>query len=278
MKRPGATFALLFFTFFAGLTALDASPLDEVIRSRHNLALPSTPASTSCTICHIHPMPGSASAPKTESTDAATQNQKSPSPLLWSSRQETPYQLTATLSSKNHPYNQPTGSSLTCLACHDGALAKDMHGINVDNPRVGAPANLSWDRRRASWLDSFLPWDEGLTRREAPPLSRVDHPISIPYPRKPNGMFVPENPSVTYARYWAIPDLRPEGYVLPETGTSSYLDLPAEKVSSPEILSNLVRTTSGRVECDSCHNPHSERVRPFLRVPPSNLCLVCHDR
>jgi len=168
------------------------------------------------------------------------------------------------LSAKSHPYNQPTGSSLTCLACHDGALAKDMHGINVDNARIGAEANASWEG--------------GLSQREAPPLSRVDHPISIPYPRKPNGMFVPENPSVTYARYWTIPDLRPEGYVLPEDGTSSYLDLPKEKVSSPEILSGLVRTTSGRVECDSCHNPHSEKIRPFLRAPSASLCLVCHDR
>ena len=263
MKKPGATMALLFFTLFAGLTALNASPLDEVIRSRHNLALPSLPASTSCTICHIHPIPGSSATPNPESAEAETSAKKTPNPPLWSSREETPYRLTAAASPRNHPYNQPTGSSLTCLACHDGALAKDMHGINVDTARIGAEASVPW---------------EGLSRREAPPLSRVDHPISIPYPRKPNGMFVPENPSVTYARYWAIPDLRPEGYILPEAGTSSYLDLPKEKVSSPEILSNLVRTTSGRVECDSCHNPHSEKIRPFLRVPSASLCLVCHDR
>lgn len=264
MKNPRTILALLFLTLFAGLTALNASPIDEVIRSRHNLALPSLPPSTSCTICHIHQIPGFASPPKTESTEAETSSQKMPNPPLWSSREETPYRLTSAVSPRSHPYNQPTGSSLTCLACHDGALAKDMHGINVDTARIGAEANASWEG--------------GLTRREAPPLSRVDHPISVTYPRKPNGMFVPENPSVTYARYWAIPDLRPEGYVLPEAGTSSYLDLPKEKVSSPEVLSNLVRTTSGRVECDSCHNPHSEKIRPFLRVPSSSLCLVCHDR
>ena len=264
MRKPGATLALLFFTLFAGLTALNASPLDEVIRSRHNLALPSLPPSTSCTICHIHPVPGAPKATPAEG-ETAPPAEKAPNPPLWSGHQETPYRLTASLPAKNHPYNQPTGSSLTCLACHDGALAKDMHGINVNNPRLGAEATA--------------PWKGGLTRREAPPLSRVDHPISILYPRKPNGQFVPENPTVTYARYWAIPDFRPDvGYVLPETATSSYLDLPKEKVSSPEILSNLVRTTSGRVECDSCHNPHSEKIRPFLRVPSSSLCLVCHDR
>lgn len=266
MKRPGTLLALLSLALFAGLATLDASPLDEVVRSRHNLALPSLPPSTSCTICHIDPIPGAAAAPKAvpAETETAAPPQKAPSPPLWGSREGAEYRLTATLSAKSHPYNQPTGSSLTCLACHDGALAKDMHGVNVDTARIGAEANTSWEG--------------GFSSREAPPLSRVDHPISIPYPRKPNGMFVPENPSVTYARYWTIPDLRPEGYVLPQHGTSSYLDLPAEKVSSPEILSTLVRTTSGRMECDSCHNPHSEKIRPFLRVPSASLCLVCHDR
>lgn len=266
MKRPEAVFPLLFLTLFAGLATLDASPLDEVVRSRHNLALPSLPASTSCTICHIEPLPGAATDSKAAPAgpESAPPPPKKPSPPLWSNREEPTYRLTAALSAKSHPYNQPTGSSLTCLACHDGALAKDMHGINVDTARLGAEANTSWEG--------------GFSSREAPPLSRVDHPISIPYPRKPNGMYVPQNPSVTYARYWTIPDLRPEGYVLPEAGTSSYFDLPQEKVSSPEILSTLVRTTSGRVECDSCHNPHSEKIRPFLRVPSASLCLVCHDR
>jgi predicted CXXCH cytochrome family protein len=265
MKRLGVILALLPLTLLAGPTTLDASPLDEVIRSRHNLALPSLPPSTSCTICHIDSIPGAAAAPQAVAPEAEAipPPHQAPTPPLWSNTGGS-YRLTATLSAKRHPYNQPTGSSLTCLACHDGALAKDMHGVNVRDARIGAEANVSWEG--------------GFSQREAPPLSRVDHPISIPYPRKPNGMFVPENPSVTYARYWTIPDLRPEGYVLPEEGTSSYLDLPQEKVSSPEILSNLVRTTSGRVECDSCHNPHSEKIRPFLRVPSASLCLVCHDR
>lgn len=262
MRRWGRTVFCLLLALLIG-RALHASPLDDVTRTRHNLALPSLPPSQACTICHIEPLPGAAGAPKTEPTATdAPAAPKAPARPRWSGGQETPYRLTATLSGKNHPYNQPTGSSLTCLACHDGALAKDMHGINVDQPRVGAPATLSG----------------GISRREVSALARVDHPISVPYPRKPNGQFVPENPTVTYARYWTLPDLRPEGYVLPESGSSSYLDLPTEKVSSPELLSTLVRTTRGKVECDSCHNPHNENIRPFLRVPSASLCLVCHDR
>jgi predicted CXXCH cytochrome family protein len=139
-----------------------------------------------------------------------------------------------------------------------------MHGVNVGSDRLGG--------------EGSLPSKPNIGRLGAPSLSRVDHPISIPYPRKANGMFDPENPSVTYARYWAIPDLRPEGFILPTEGASAHLDLPVDGKASPEALSALVRTTSGVVQCDSCHNPHSEKVRPFLRVPSASLCLVCHDR
>jgi predicted CXXCH cytochrome family protein len=250
----------------------DASPLDEVIQSRHNLLVPSTAGSNSCTVCHTDAVPWQAAAPKKDPAaeeseiDAAetAPPRQPPAPPLWASHDAKSYSLAATLPSEKQPYNHPTGSSLTCLACHDGALGKDMHGINVDQPRIGAEANV--------------PWGGTVGQRGAPPLSRVDHPISILYPRKPNGRFVPENPTVTLSRYWALPDRHGDGLTLPTAGASSYLDLPEGKVSSPEMLSGLVRTTSGMVQCDSCHNPHSEKIRPFLRVPAATLCLVCHNR
>ncbi|MFQ5949993.1 MAG: cytochrome c3 family protein, partial [Nitrospiria bacterium] len=192
------------------------------------------------------------------------QPKKASPPPLWNSDGAKPYNVAAKLPLDKHPYNHPSGSSLICLSCHDGALGKDMHGINVDNPRIGAAGNI--------------PWKGSVDARGTPPLSRVDHPISIRYPRKPSGVFVPVNPTVTRSRYWALPDRDVDGFTLPTSATSSYLDLPREEVSSPEFLSTLVRTTSGMMECDSCHNPHSEVIRPFLRVPSATLCLVCHDR
>lgn len=247
----------------------DASPLDEVIQSRHNLLVPSATAPNSCTVCHTDAIPWQAAQKKDPLTaapgpDEAPSQKREPAPPLWITGGAKPYTVVATLPSEKQPYNHPTGSSLTCLACHDGALGKDMHGVNVDPPRTGAEANV--------------PWDGTVGQRGAPPLSRVDHPISIAYPRKPNGRFIPENPGVTLSRYWTLPDRHADGLTLPTTGSSSYLDLPEEKVSSPELLSGLVRTTSGMVQCDSCHNPHSEKIRPFLRVPSATLCLVCHNR
>jgi predicted CXXCH cytochrome family protein len=250
----------------------NASPLEELAQSRHNLLVPSLSPSNSCTVCHTDAVPWQATDKKEPEASAApeTDAAKIPSPKretappLWVSKGAKPYNITANLSHEKQPYNHPTGSSFTCLACHDGALGKDMHGINVDQPRLGAEANV--------------PWNGTVGQRGAPPLSRVDHPISIPYPRKPNGRFVPESPTVTLSRYWTLPDQHADGLTLPTAGTSSYLDLPTENVSSPEVLSGLVRTTSGMVQCDSCHNPHSEKIRPFLRVPSATLCLVCHDR
>lgn len=236
--------------------------MEEVYETRHNLAVPMSEASNACTVCHIESIPWQSS----ERDKQATSHQKALPPPLWDQKRISfsPYRTIQTLPLDEHPYNHPTGSSMVCLSCHDGALGTDMHGINVGDPRVGASTEL--------------PWKGASGPRLAPPLSRVDHPISILYPRKPNGQFVPMNPTVTRSRYWALPDRHENGLTLPTTATSSYLDLPQGALSSAEHMSTLVRTTGGMMECDSCHNPHSEKIRPFLRVPSKILCLVCHDR
>lgn len=146
MKRPGTLLALLSLALFAGLATLDASPLDEVVRSRHNLALPRfllpPPVRSAISIRSPEPRRRPKRSPPKQRPPLRL---KGAEPPLWGSREGAEYRLTATLSAKSHPYNQPTGSSLTCLACHDGALAKDMHGVNVDTARLGAEANTSWE-------------------------------------------------------------------------------------------------------------------------------------
>lgn len=260
--RKGSAVFLFLFLLGVILAEAQASPLEEVNYTRHNLLGPTAEGLEACTVCHTDAIPwqSAAEAPNKKHPESTS------SPPLWDSGSTlvSPFRATQTVPLKEHPYNHPTGPSMVCLSCHDGALGTDMHGVNVDNPRIGAAANVPW---------------KGLAgAREAPALSRVDHPISILYPRKPNGMFVPENPTVTRSRYWALPDRHADGLTLPTVETSSYLDLPKGKVSGLEHLSALVRTTGGKMECDSCHNPHSEKVRPFLRIPSKTLCLVCHDR
>lgn len=33
---------------------------------------------------------------------------------------------------------------------------------------------------------------------------------------------------------------------------------------------------NGKIQCMTCHAPHSQQFRPFLRIPNSGLCLTCH--
>ncbi|HLG22799.1 MAG TPA: cytochrome c3 family protein [Candidatus Manganitrophaceae bacterium] len=254
---------ILFLFLFLGSPSLSTpSPLDDIQASRHNLTASSSPdAPKACVVCHTEAIPG---PPPTAAPEGKLNLEPARISPLWISNEARPYTVTASLSREKQPYNRPTGSSFDCLACHDGVLGKDTHGVNVAEPRLGAKAGD--------------PHGRTMGRLGADPLSRVDHPISIPYPVKPNGQFGPETPTVTVSRYWPIPDRRPDGFVLPDSGASAYLDLPTKGSISFENLTTLVRTTSGMVQCDSCHNPHSEKIRPFLRVPSASLCLVCHDR
>ncbi|MBI5837497.1 MAG: cytochrome c3 family protein [Candidatus Eisenbacteria bacterium] len=48
--------------------------------------------------------------------------------------------------------------------------------------------------------------------------------------------------------------------------------------SSTSVTAAGLQLYSGKVQCASCHNPHTAANRPFLRVSNggSNLCLTCH--
>ncbi len=125
------------------------------------------------------------------------------------------------------------GSSTACLGCHDGVLAQEVH-------RMGDP-------------------DQPV----------FDHPYNVVYPRRANGRFVPERPTVNQYRYWSIADLHNGDLVLPTGPTSTMVTTAG---------ASAVRTSEGRVQCDSCHDPHNNGSAPFLRAPAQDLCLICHDR
>jgi predicted CXXCH cytochrome family protein len=61
----------------------------------------------------------------------------------------------------------------------------------------------------------------------------------------------------------------------------SYLALLALRTGSASDATpgvRVVRTSEGRVQCDSCHDPHDNGSAPFLRAPAQDLCFICHDR
>jgi predicted CXXCH cytochrome family protein len=136
---------------------------------------------------------------------------------------------------------QPSEASTACLGCHDGVLGTEIH------------------QTASGTAKSF------------------DHPNNVVYPRRANGQFRPERPTVNQYRYWSIPDLRDGNLVLPTGPTSSRLALSAP-TDSAYPGARLVRTSQGMVQCDSCHDPHDNGSAPFLRAPAQDLCFICHDR
>ena len=159
---------------------------------------------------------------------------------------------------------RPIGSSHRCLSCHDGVVAMDAHVMGL---REEGASDFN------KFLDGFFEPLGGPGDRS---FRFLDHPISISYPRKPNGQFKGNNTTPRMHRYWSIPDLSDEGITLPTGPQSSYLHLPTQEKASSRSL--LVRTTGGLVECDSCHNPHNNEKAAFLRESGHSLCLICHDR
>ncbi|MFQ5455060.1 MAG: cytochrome c3 family protein [Nitrospirota bacterium] len=149
------------------------------------------------------------------------------------------------------PLSDNKNSAISCRACHDGMIAQDIHKIN----------------KRLISQESVTP--KGKQKI-------TDHPTSIPYPRLTDGTFIVDSPLPTKYQYWSVPDLREDGIKIPTGPTSSYIDL-ANK-SEETISFYTVRTLFGKVECDSCHNPHSNRIEPFLRADPEKLCLTCHNK
>jgi predicted CXXCH cytochrome family protein len=159
---------------------------------------------------------------------------------------------------KGTPETKPFGPSFDCLTCHDGALGANIHQLGfsgsgpTDNP--GALQALQTGLRT------------------------TDHPDSILYPRQPNGTSSPDRVDPKLNRYWSIPDRDENKFTMPTGPRSASLNLQSVDPGNPASASTLVRTFRGVIHCDSCHNPHNNEIRPFLRVPHKTLCLVCHDR
>jgi predicted CXXCH cytochrome family protein len=210
--------------------AFAEDPFKPVLHSPHELAPVPVAEKSACAFCHTE------------------QIQQSPGPAPVWNRAAAPFSLSGEHSRSPDYDNQPTGSSTDCLACHDGAIGTDVHGIGERfQGRQGAAG-------------------------------RLDHPISIAYPRRPDGLFVPPDPSQTYSRYWSIPDKSGKLILLPTGPTSPYYPKPEGPSVAYDTSVTFVRTVQGKVQCDSCHTPHNPEVRPFLRASPQSLCLICHNR
>lgn len=214
-----------------------AQPYDTVLASPHNFFVRSEfpIGSRVCYGCHAEG-PGRAAASSTAAVSPAAppDGSASSAPAVQPDAQPAPPPPLWQRGAKGYAVSLATGGSSTaCLGCHDGVLAQEVH-------RMGEPDHPVFD-----------------------------HPYNVVYPRRANGRFVPERPTVNQYRYWSIADLHNGDLVLPTGPTSTMVT-----TDGP----GAVRTSEGRVQCDSCHDPHNNGSAPFLRAPAQDLCLVCHDR
>lgn len=139
--------------------------------------------------------------------------------------------------------NSPQGVSLACLSCHDNTIALDQI-VNIPSGAFGTtPSGTTIETCATQCHVGDNPVDginfEGTALNTD--LSN-DHPISVTYDPSKDPQFHPAS---------------------------------GGKVGSLPLYG----ANSDRVECASCHNPHDNSKRPFLRMANNNsaMCLTCHD-
>jgi len=134
----------------------------------------------------------------------------------------------------------PSNQSRVCLSCHDGSIALD-NIVNRPQPTNAlTPLNETIDRCESCHKGGNPAGGLDWEGVWFNPDMRDQHPFSVVYdPSRRPGQFKPAS-----------------------GGTVGGLPL-----------------FSGRVECPTCHEPHTEQFRYFLRQSNvgNSLCLACHN-
>jgi len=170
--------------------------------------------------------------------------------------------------------DQPAGSSLLCLSCHDGMLA--LGNVNVLR---GQPATIALNNTASGRMPPGMGEMTGYTRLLGTDLTN-DHPISITY----NDAMAAQDGEMTRLST-AEPAQRDliTGNIIGIRATGYKPLLPLEPTGPGG---------SGQMQCATCHDPHRTsdkflRLNRFQVAPPSGgnfnetadqLCLACHPK
>ena len=133
---------------------------------------------------------------------------------------------------------QPTGNSLACLSCHDGTMGLDDI-VDLPNTYTGpGPAGTAIDECENCHKGGNPPGGLDWEGVWFDTDLRNQHPISITY--------------------------------------DTTLDPGFHPAAAVEAAG--LKLFDGKVQCMTCHEPHTQRFRPFLRLDDTggNLCLTCH--
>jgi predicted CXXCH cytochrome family protein len=211
--------------------------------------------------------------------------------LSWSSSAQASYDAVTTSPHNLAGPDAPLGD--VCLGCHNSNGAGAAPDALAPTPAWSSIAAGNFDvagsaQEFANTTQTCLHCHDGttaagVTRPGAPVKTKnggsnhPSHPVELAYPRNTSGGFVSAIRIPQQKQFWSVPDIVDGALVLPTGPTSSYQVLSAD-ISAGQYMFQAVRTREGKVECESCHNPHDNTIRPFLRAMPPQLCLVCHDK
>lgn len=142
----------------------------------------------------------------------------------------------------------PGQSSRTCLSCHDGTVA------------IGAVYNV-----KGTTVAGTIKMVDGALDITTMPVGKAgylgtnladDHPVGYEY--NPGGAYPP----------------------VPGQTTDPELLSYAAGPGSGGVVKLDPNTSAGKVECKSCHDPHDDQYKKFLRASNVNgaLCKLCHNK
>ncbi|MGE5651575.1 MAG: cytochrome c3 family protein, partial [Bacillota bacterium] len=180
--------------------------------------------------------------------------------------------------------DQPAGSSLLCLSCHDGMVA--LGNVNVLR---GQSASITLNNTNSGNMPTGVGAQTGFTRVIGTDLSN-DHPISITYN---SDLTTADNRGVAAAEELRRLDdsqRYPSGD--PAAGTSSVIGMRSSGVKPLLPLEGTGKNGAGQVQCTTCHDPHITadkflRLNRFQLAAPSTtgfdaendqICLACHPK
>lgn len=265
--------------FFVGLLILNILPVQaqSIITTRHNLSVsgPGTVKASSeneiCIFCH-------------------TPHNSSPIPPLWNHANSGAVYTLYSSSTLNALPGQPDGSSILCLACHDGTVAL---GNVLSRPLISFSGGVTTMPTGTKNLTTDLSNDHPISFLYNAALATADGQLKTPANITPPVQL--ENSKVQCISCHDPHKDIYSSFLVTTSQTSSlcmschertYWASSSHKTSTmtwngtpPNPWFHTPYITVANNACENCHNPHNAggKIRLMKYIQEENNCLDCHN-
>ena len=170
-----------------------------------------------------------------------TPHNSSPSGALWNREDAgSTYTLYERHGTVLAALGQPDGGSKLCLSCHDGTIAV---GSVLNLPGTGQAGTFEMSGVRTDApAGALLPTSTGNITTDL----SDDHPVSFLY----------TDPG----------------------GSAGSLEFNPPEFEDPVTMSWVTLDSNNRVQCTSCHDPHSRQNPKFMVTDYARICKDCHNK